>query len=275
MSDRPTSPVTPPNNQTPSVAELKAVLGDDAPAEMLAEARAAPAATLRGEWQRVLAFLRRPTLDVSEQSAAPLTVLGRIYLLDMLAMLVLVICASIAVAAGVYLPRTALAEIEFTWVVVLAVIIGAPVFEELAFRSWLSGKPGHVIALFAVGAGATGYAAIHTIAPIVGAILMIAGIVGAIVAIITLANRTPMGWFARYFPIFFWLSTLAFALVHIFNFQQGSLAVLLPLVLPQFVLGGLLGYIRVRIGLSAAIVLHALHNATALGISALAGEMGG
>ncbi len=274
MSDRPTSPVTLPNNQTPSVAELKAVFGDDAPPELLIEARAAPAATLRGEWSRVIAFLRRPTLNVSEQSAAPFKVLGRIYLLDMLAMLVLVICASIAVAAGVYLPRTALAEIEFTWMIVLAVIVGAPVFEELAFRSWLSGKPGHVIALLSVGAGATGFAAIHMSAPIIGALVMIAAVVGAIAAIITLANRPPMAFFERYFPAFFWLSTLAFALVHIFNFQEGSLAVLLPLVLPQFMLGGLLGYIRVRVGLWAAIVLHAAHNATALGISALAGEMG-
>ena len=58
----------------------------------------------------------------------------------------------------------------------------------------------------------------------------------------------------------FWLTVLMF----------GSLAILLPLVLPQFILGMLLGYVRVRIGLWSAILLHAAHNATALSIAALA-----
>ena len=83
-----------------------------------------------------------------------------------------------------------------------------------------------------------------------------------------------MGWFSKTFPFFFWFSTLAFALVHLWNFEEGSLAVLLPLVLPQFILGSMLGYIRVRFALWAAILLHAAHNATALSLAALAGQLG-
>ena len=78
-----------------------------------------------------------------------------------------------------------------------------------------------------------------------------------------------MRWFAKAFPVFFWLSVLSFALVHLANFEEGG-AVLFVLVLPQFVLGTMLGYVRTRVGLWAAIALHAAHNATALGIASLA-----
>jgi membrane protease YdiL (CAAX protease family) len=57
------------------------------------------------------------------------------------------------------------------------------------------------------------------------------------------------------------------------NFDEGSLAILLPLVLPQFILGMMLGYLRVRFALWAAILLHAAHNATALAIAAIAGQL--
>lgn len=88
-------------------------------------------------------------------------------------------------------------------------------------------------------------------------------------ALILLRHRGPMAWFERLFPGFFWLATLSFALVHLANFDEGSLAILLPLVLPQFILGTMLGYVRVRIGLWAAILLHAAHNATAVSLAAL------
>ena len=33
------------------------------------------------------------------------------------------------------------------------VVLGAPVLEEAAFRGWLSGRPGHLLAYAALGAG--------------------------------------------------------------------------------------------------------------------------
>ena len=86
----------------------------------------------------------------------------------------------------------------------------------------------------------------------------------------TARHRPAMRWFAGLFPLFYWLSTLAFACVHLFNFEEGALFVLLPLVLPQFVLGALLGYMRVTYGLGTSIALHALHNGTAMALVALA-----
>lgn len=254
----PTSPVSEPG--------IEHVFGD----RVSDASHAAPAPTLGGEWRRLGAFLKRPTLAVSGQDDAPLLVIGRIYALDVLVMLALVAAASIAVALGVYLPETALAGIEFTPTVIALVVIGAPVLEEFVFRSWLSGKPQHILALLAVGAGLVGFGLAHTSGVLVGFAILVAAFIGAVLALFLLRGRPPMRWFAVIFPALFWAATVSFALVHLFNFEEGSLAILLPLVLPQLALGALVGYLRVRIGLWAAILLHALHNGTALSIAALA-----
>lgn len=265
MSDRPTSPVTTP----PADPPIEAVFGDSTPEE----GRAAQPVSLIEEWRQFGAFLKRPRLDASAQSNQPLRLLWRIYLLDMLAMLMLIIAASIAVAAGVYLPETAIAGIEFTPIIVLSVIIAAPLFEEIAFRSWLSGRLANIAALLCLVAGAGLFAALHTTSPLGSAAAIVLGLIGAAAAYFVLRTRPAMRWFVRWFPGFFWLATVSFALIHLANFSEGSIAILLPLVLPQFILGTMLGYVRVRIGLWAAIGLHAVHNATALGIAALAGGL--
>ena len=250
MNDMPTSPVEP-SARTP-----------------------APTTSIVAEWRHLGAFLKRPTLAPAAPGTPALATVLRIYALDMGIMFVLVGIAALVVTLGVDLPETALAGIEITWLIALGVIVAAPVFEEILFRSWLSGKLGHILALLAIVAGGTVFVAFNAGVALLGALAPLLGVVAAITALVMLRGRPPMGWFARVFPLFFWGSTLAFALIHLGNFDPedagGSLAMLLPLVIPQFVLGALLGYLRVRIGLWAAILLHALHNATALGIAALA-----
>jgi membrane protease YdiL (CAAX protease family) len=195
--------------------------------------------------------------------------LGRIYVLDLLAMLALVLLASVAVAAGMYIPAPAIAGIEFDALVILGVIAVAPVLEELVFRSWLSGRPGHGLAVLALAAGGIGFALLHTGAMVVSLAVLAAGLLTAIAAPVVLRGAPPMRWFAHGFAVFYWLSVLAFALVHLTNFSSGTILVLLPLVLPQFVLGILLGYVRVRIGLWGAMLLHGLHNASALALAGM------
>lgn len=230
----------------------------------------APAPRMVEEWKRLAAFLRRPTLSDDRITDGALTVLGRIFALDILAMFALIIAASIAVAAGIYIPETALAGIEFTLPVIALVVIGAPLSEELLFRGWLSGKPGALLALLSLGIGTAVFAAFHATIPYLGLGAMALGALGALAALILLRNHGAIGWFRMLFPLFFWLTAISFALVHLWNFDEGSLWVLLPLVLPQFILGMLLGYVRVRIGLWSAILLHAAHNSAALSIAALA-----
>jgi len=64
------------------------------------------------------------------------------------------------------------------------------------------------------------------------------------------------------FPIIFYLLIFFFAIVHIYNFENiNSIWYLAPLlVLPQFILGIYLGYIRLRFGLIYCIFIHGLNN---------------
>lgn len=261
-----TTPISEPINS----AEIEATFGDGERNPALR----APASSIIGEWKRFGAFLKRPTLDVGAQNEGAPTVLARIFALDMAAMFVLIGLASALIAAGIYIPATALAGMEFTPGIIFAVVIGAPVMEEIAFRGWLSGKPGPILALILIAAGASGAFFLHASAPAIGALIGVAAIVAALAALFILRAKPAMDWFAKLFPVFFWLATISFALVHLANFDEGSLAVLLPLVLPQFILGMMLGYVRVRFALWAAIALHAAHNATAITIAAFAGQLG-
>ena len=76
------------------------------------------------------------------------------------------------------------------------------------------------------------------------------------------------------FAKFSMVLALAFSLVHLFNFPADQLAMALPLVLPQFVIGAILGYTRVTYGLWASILLHALHNGAFISLVLLASSAG-
>jgi membrane protease YdiL (CAAX protease family) len=66
----------------------------------------------------------------------------------------------------------------------------------------------------------------------------------------------------KYFKIGFYFFTLVFGLAHITNFNLTPTVIALSpiLVLPQILLGGYLGYIRVRFGLQWSILLHGTYN---------------
>lgn len=66
----------------------------------------------------------------------------------------------------------------------------------------------------------------------------------------------------RVFPWVFYTLTFAFGALHLYNFQLNSMSwFLLPLlVLPQCVTGLVLAWMRVRRGIGASIVLHAIFN---------------
>ena len=71
-------------------------------------------------------------------------------------------------------------------------------------------------------------------------------------------------WEANFY-IPFWTLTVCFAFLHLTNFDSSFTWYLAPiLVLPQFVLGAMLGYIRAVDGFVYAVLFHALHNAIAI-----------
>lgn len=63
----------------------------------------------------------------------------------------------------------------------------------------------------------------------------------------------------------FWILTLTFALAHITNFDTETWnPLLLLLVVPQFLLGIMLGFIRIQRGLRYSILIHIFHNSLQL-----------
>jgi len=79
-------------------------------------------------------------------------------------------------------------------------------------------------------------------------------------------NATGWRWrryYVRHFGLAFYLASLAFASVHLFNYRgiaQMPVWLMPLLILPQWTTGLVLGWLRVRLGIGAAIALHALFN---------------
>lgn len=241
-----------------------------------------PADTTRGEWQRYRDFLRHPRLPQKAYGfgKGSLVAVLRLLALDLMVMLALIAAAGTAILLGLELPESEIAGLEWSPLVVVLVVLVAPLLEETGFRSWLSGRPGHVLAalLLLFGFFAVPIIAMQTTADQSG-LAQTAGLTGglilAILALFILRSRPPMRWFARSFAFFYAASTLAFALIHLLNYQEGTLAVLLPLVVPQLVAGSIFGYARVTYGLWASVLLHALHNGVAVGAVLIALSLGG
>ncbi|CAL2101853.1 membrane protein of unknown function [Tenacibaculum sp. 190130A14a] len=77
--------------------------------------------------------------------------------------------------------------------------------------------------------------------------------------------RAPITLFRdkKTFKVAFYAFAFIFGLIHLTNFTiTTNVLILAPiLVLPQIILGGYLGFIRVKFGLGWSILLHACYNA--------------
>lgn len=245
----------------------------------------APAAigvnSARGEWARYWSFVKHPRLPerASGIGGAGLVATLRMLGLDLLVMLGLVLVAGAVLLLGFELPENEIAGLDWSLGVIALVVIGAPLMEETAFRGWLSGRPGHVLATVLLIAGlivtsafaAHGFEGARALIPLA---VLLGCLVLAALSLFLLRRRGAMRWFAWAFPLFFWLSTLGFALIHLFNYEAGAAAVLLPLVIPQLIAGSIFAYVRVHYGLWSSMLLHALHNGAAVGAVLLALKLG-
>lgn len=241
--------------------------------------------SLTGEWRQYARFIKWPVLPDAATGFSPgvMRDVLRLYVLDILVMAVLVTVGFLIVALGFEMPQNALEGMDWGMGLILLVMLGAPIYEELIFRSWLSGRPAH---LGAVVAFIAGFVLTGLVAGTVGlgfaveahetmAVSLLGLVVGAVLAAIALWRipaRTPFRWFRAIFPLLFALSSLAFAAIHLANYEEGSLKLLLPLVIPQLIAGTIFGFARVRYGLWAAILLHILHNSTAMLVILMAGQ---
>ena len=225
------------------------------------------------------AFIRRPNLPdrITGITPAAIRATGWLLLIDIAIMAILLMIVGAVVALGVEMPKNALEGMKLDWKLVLLIVVGAPVAEELLFRSWMSGRPGHVLALIVALASIVGVVMMRTQIPDANRLVVAGSLVGGLIVagllLFLLRGRPPMHWFRRIFPVLFWLGTLGFAEAHLFNYQADNLAVLAPLVIPQFVVGAILAYARVTHGMWSNVALHMLHNGIAITIAAASGQL--
>lgn len=241
----------------------------------------APADSMRGEWSRFFTFLKKPVLPgrAARPQLSSVKAILRMLGLDLIVMSVLLGTAFAVMAAGVEIPKTAISTMKMTPELAFMAIVFAPIAEEIAFRSWLSGRSGHIAALLLVfGVGGALAASGMTNSPetvnvkAIGAAAAL--LVGAVAVLWALRRRDAMGWFQKLFPLFYWFSAVLFAGIHLLNFSVENMVTILPLILPQFAIGLVLGYLRVNYGLWSSMLLHMLHNTAFITLVALAGTAG-
>lgn len=82
-----------------------------------------------------------------------------------------------------------------------------------------------------------------------------------------LSYKTSNKFIKTHFRLFFYFLALAFAGMHLTNFQGITMLKFLPalmLVIPQFILATMLGFVRLRYGFIYAVLFHATVNSTLL-----------
>lgn len=238
------------------------------------------AGTMRGEWRAFTSYLRRPVLpDAIAPARTAMRGTLRMVGLDLVIMSAIIAILIAIVAIGIELPDNLNAELDLNLFTIGLIVIAAPLLEETAFRSWLTGRPSFLLAFAALGVAgvlalATGMAFAGETGRFAATLVLLCGLGLAVICLIALRKRGAPGWFRTVFPGLFWASSTAFALVHLLNYAEGALAILLPLVIPQFILGTIAAYVRVHYGLVAAIILHALHNGFAITLALIAMNSG-
>ncbi|MEM6495026.1 MAG: CPBP family glutamic-type intramembrane protease [Pseudomonadota bacterium] len=272
-----TSPLPEPASGPASGSEIERTFGDGvpmaAPPSGIVEA---PLGAL-AEWRRFGAFLKRPVLPAHPgRSPGKLKGTLRMLWLDLPIMGVLIAMLSLMAELGVELPENINSTLEPSLATFALIALVAPLLEEFAFRSWLNGLPWLMALVGLCAAGVMGVPiTLATLDPegtkpslnILALVFIAAGVAAAIV----LRKRPRPAFFEARFALFFWVSSVGFALIHLANYSEGALALLLVLVLPQFALGTMLGYLRVHYGLMPAITLHAAHNAILFSLAMASG----
>ncbi|WP_336987393.1 type II CAAX prenyl endopeptidase Rce1 family protein [Altererythrobacter aquiaggeris] len=194
------------------------------------------------------------------------------FVLDLVLMCVLLAAALTIFSFGVDIPANKLDSLTLDPQILFVIIIAAPVFEEILFRSWLSGRPALITIMLILGAFALGLATIAGASGLdnrwIFAIGGVAAIIAATFAGLHLRGRAPFRFFTRHFGWFYALSTGLFAVAHLGNYDNAN-PVFLLLVIPQAVAGLVFGYTRIHYGLWASMLVHALHNGTFIAFAML------
>lgn len=148
----------------------------------------------------------------------------------------------------------------------IAVVVLGPIIEELAFRSWLSGRAGQFVAggafvaLYFGGGAVLGADGTPPTQDEGFATFAMAMALYLTLAIWLRKSRVPQ-WYVRAFPAIFWLNAIGFGTLHLANYAGDIGPALITFTIPQIAAGAMFGYARIRVGLWSAIALHVAFNA--------------
>lgn len=148
------------------------------------------------------------------------------------------------------------------YTILLLLFIG-PVVEELIFRFYLSfNKFSIVVSVFFLLVRFAPDFSYHKIPTKMFLVQIIIAVFFSVFLYFLISQKIIEMMKAK-FLLFFWISISLFALVHIRNFSplKGDLIFLyILMVIPQFFMGWMLGYARVKYGFKWGCLLHALIN---------------
>lgn len=143
------------------------------------------------------------------------------------------------------------------------VVIIAPISEELLYRFWIKLKIKYLYLLAQlILIGYCFYQYFWSMTSWSPGLLVVPIIIEIILSTWFIFQKKIIGLFQNNYIFVVVFSALLFALQHFSNYSNLNLPnwYLAILVLPQFSLGLLLAFIRARLGISYAIILHALNN---------------
>lgn len=207
--------------------------------------------SIKSSWVNLWQFVIRPIeqRDAQKNTRHKIGQLFSILLLDIAVMLFLIAIISIVEDYGLINMENHKGVDLMKSNPILGLVSGviiAPIFEELFFRSYIVKR----------------YSPIHPIVFLSDAL-----------GIYTKDRLYPVleNYWDKYFNYVVYFSAILFALVHIFNYEITRNVILLTplLVLPQFVIGLMLAYFRVKFGLVWSVYFHALHNLVLIGPTVL------
>lgn len=163
---------------------------------------------------------------------------------------------------------------RFFW---MAVVI-APLLEEALFRSWLGYKRGILLAMPILLCLSAILMILSRTAPLPAMTLpAVISILAALFIYLWRYQKTQAltdrhdNAALSIFPLAFWGSAGLFALMHIGNHaHDGFNITAILLVLPQFIIGTILGYVRMKYSLPVAIGFHGLYNSVFVALAAFA-----
>ena len=153
---------------------------------------------------------------------------------------------------------------ESIWIILYAVFI-APILEEILFRSWLKWSKQNITILIVTLISVVVFSFFGHRFQYSWIMLIMLLIVVALIYLLKNIKDEP--FIDKHFNYFYWISSIAFGLVHVSNFT-GNIWYLIGfsfiLGSPQILGGFILGYIRMNYGLRYSILFHFLINSSLL-----------